>query len=140
MKRFKLKSSQSKFWFWVYIYKTQKELQEAANQFSRQGGQEEEPQAMLGIVHNYKRYWIEEGKPDTLHENIGIIRLTEEDMATEVVAHEIIHAAFGNYRAEHKTKANFGTETSDKEEDFAYLYGKLFRAMTRKLYKHKYWR
>jgi hypothetical protein len=139
LKRFLIKTSESRFKFWVYIYKDLKSMQVEANNFLELRGQAVKSGNLLGICNPFSReVYDEKGKFVRIHEICGIIRLSIEALSTEIVSHEVTHAAFWNYRMEH-TNANFGKQCNEKEEDFAYIYGKLFRDITVKLYKHGFW-
>lgn len=141
--RFIIRSQGSRFWFWVFVYEELKDLRVDANTFGY--AKNEEYSDCVGICQPYTRQVIgKNGEGDRLHANIGIIRLCREYSSTFTVSHEVMHAAFWLYRLEIAKKktpgnANFGNEVSPREEAFAYLYGHLFRDMTRQMYKYKHW-
>jgi len=151
-KKFKIKGLGTDLYFWVYVYDNIKDLRKDA---VKHGGEEvaedTEGGKLMGIVHPYEKFYIDpEGKePDERDNNIGIIRLSKKHLSTLLVSHEVIHAAMWYYRlylgtdrmdGSSTNNADFGPQNSINEENFAHIYGQLFRSMTRKLYKHGYWK
>lgn len=57
----------------------------------------------------------------------GTIRLSSQHLWTEVIYHELVHAACQAYRMNFERVLNLGPGWDDltKEEDFAYIYGQL---------------
>ena len=143
MKKFKIKSSESKLWFWVYVHDTKKEMNQAAFDFDQTvdkgGGQLTSPEEdTLGWCHPYERIDSVTGKREIM--NIGIIRLNKQNIWNEVVSHECIHAAIWIYRLEAQSrKFSLGKQVSWREEKFCRIYSQLFVEMTKKLYKYNIW-
>lgn len=140
-RRFKIKSQESIFWFWVCIYDDVKKLREDTNDGVpfHKSKYEKKDFELFGVFEPYTRIFFEKGKPDRLHENIGIVRLWKKDCSSETTAHELLHAALWNYRVMHKT-VSLGKDSSDKEEQLCYIHGQLFLDFTRKMYKLGFWK
>lgn len=142
LKRFKIKAERSKLFFWVYMYPDLETLRAEANAHNEMiGSSERFDHGVHGLVNSYERIGISEDPEiqETMHPNIGIVRLSARNATTEIVAHELIHAALWLYRKHYKRQAHFGVGCNDREEDFAYLHGELFRDMTNKMYKYGFW-
>lgn len=149
MKRFKIKSVDSNLWYWVIVYPDLKELIKAANKHDKKCGTSPDNEGVAGLCHSFTRESFDDkGAFVKRHENIGIIRLAKDRLTTEIVSHEVIHAAFWTYRLEFGTErewegsienADFGNGCGESEERLAYLYGQYFTVMTRKLYKYGFW-
>jgi hypothetical protein len=63
----------------------------------------------------------------------GTIRLAEGWVTSEVVPHELVHAAAQIYRMNVARVVNLGEDCGDREEDLAYIYGELFADLQDKL-------
>lgn len=63
----------------------------------------------------------------------GTLRLTEEWLTPEIVAHELVHAAAQVYRLNVRRDVRLGAGCHGREEDLAYIYGELYAAMEAKL-------
>lgn len=78
---------------------------------------------------------------------IGVILLNRPHLSTNVVSHEVVHAAMTYYRetgrplrTDRWRPSNFGPACGPREERFAYIYGSLLRNMTNKLYDKGLWK
>lgn len=58
----------------------------------------------------------------------GVLRLSAPDVTSEIVAHELVHAAATIYRMNVTRTVRLGDGFTGfhREEDFAYIYGELF--------------
>lgn len=143
--KFKLRPPGGYYWFWVYIYEKIGDLRRDFVKFEYRKTFSREDHQVLGIVQPYTRLVIEKGKPDRLHENLGIIRLSKKFLTAEVVAHEIMHATFWQYRIEsgknnNPARAVFTDKVNRNEEIFAHTYGRLFNEITNQLHDRGYWK
>lgn len=146
LKKFKIRSDQSRLYFWVYIYSNVEELRKAGNQHSKLIGSDDNFDECHGLCHTYDRFKIKEDGSEELVEDIGTIRLAITHLGTIYVSHELVHAALHLYRraasmiVNRKIDANFGSGCGSREETFAYMYGELFADMNHKLHDHKFWK
>jgi len=142
MKIFKIKSRISDKFYWVYIYSTLKEMRNDATEYDKKSTLKQSSNYnSLAVTHCYVRERIYSNGKRKKKKDIGIIRFVDKRLITEIVAHEIVHASMWNYRVEFTKDeiANFKDGCNPDEEKYAYLYGQLFRDITIKLYKYKYW-
>lgn len=151
MKTFKIKSKQSKCYFKVIVYENIKQLRKDTKKYDalrKVKIKDNEDEEILGLCHSFERYKADKDGKFKRLPNIGIIRLAKTYLTTEIVAHEVVHAAMHNYRIDYGNEdiyngtngnANFGNNCCDEEENFAYIYGELFRDITNKLYKYGLW-
>lgn len=63
----------------------------------------------------------------------GLMRFAEDHVTSEIVAHELVHAAVQIYRMNVKTDMRLGSNCGAREEDFAYIYGELYADLEAKL-------
>jgi hypothetical protein len=56
----------------------------------------------------------------------GTLRLAEGWVTSEIVAHELVHAAAQVYRMNVNSDVRFGKGCHAREEGFAYIYGELY--------------
>lgn len=149
MQRFKIRTRDkrlSNFWFWVYIHDSIKEMRDIETQYRKEEKLDfEDYSDCYGLCHPYERSagLITEGKKKgqhRLHPNIGYVRLSKDYLSTEIVCHEILHAALWMYRCNFSRNANFGNECSQKEEDICHLYGQLFTFTTKRLHELGLWK
>lgn len=56
----------------------------------------------------------------------GTLRLAAGYLKSEIVAHELVHAALVVYRLNLRPDVRLGTGCGRREEDLAYIYGELF--------------
>lgn len=63
----------------------------------------------------------------------GILRLADGWITSEIVAHELVHAALQVYRMNVKADVRLGNGCRVREEQLAYIYGELFADMETKL-------
>lgn len=144
-KRFKISPFDpkcSELFFWVLIYPNVEELRKAANEYEKMIGGKDEFTDCWGLCTPYERILVQEGKEDIRKHNVGIIRLSEPNINSEVAAHECLHAAFWIYRLvfAKDERADFGQNCSELEETFCHIFGEMFRNLTMKLYKHNIWK
>lgn len=148
LKKFKIKSPQSDLWFWVIIYHTKKEMRKAAGDHTEDTGERVDFIRASGVCHTYERVRIAPDGTEKILKEIGTIRLIKTELHTEVIAHEIVHAAMHLYRLLYGVEneldgsshnASFGNGCNEDEENLAYLYGELFHCMNLKLHDHKLW-
>jgi hypothetical protein len=55
----------------------------------------------------------------------GVLRLIEGHVTSEIVAHELVHAAAQIYRMNVRQGIRLGEDCGEREEQFAYVYGGL---------------
>lgn len=111
-------------WWIVKIYPTVGQLRAAACKYDHRIN----PAEALGVTHHFM--WIDK------HQRLyfaprgyaGIIRLTDEHLTADIVAHEITHAAIAVYRMDIDAHVRLGIELDEAEEDLAYILGDLFAA------------
>jgi hypothetical protein len=148
LKKFKIKSEQSDSWFWVIIYPSISAMRKAASDHTEETGERESFHGAAGVCHTYERVRISPDGSEEILKQVGTIRLVKDRLHTEVIAHEIIHAAMHIYRLLHGVEneldgslrnANFGNGCNPDEENFAYIYGSLFHSMNLKLHDNKLW-
>lgn len=148
LKKFKIKSDESDLWFWVIVYPNSKQMREAASNHTAETGERVSFDGAAGVCHTYERIRIDpDGKEEVLKQ-IGTIRLVKDKLHTEVISHEVVHAAMHLYRLLHGVEnpldgsshnADFGNGCNQDEENFAYIYGSLFHSMNMKLHDNKFW-
>jgi hypothetical protein len=56
----------------------------------------------------------------------GVLRFAATHLTTEVVTHELLHAAVGTLRALGFPDVRLGRHVTDREEQLAYVYGELY--------------
>ena len=140
MKRFKLRAWGYKKFFWVVIYDSIKQLRTEASEYDKKTGYISDHNDVLGECVPYERKVITAKGKVTYRDNIGIIRLAKTHTFSHIVVHEVLHAAFWQYRLSLKSeKANFGKSCGPKEEKFNHIFTNLYIKMIRQMYKHKYW-
>lgn len=59
----------------------------------------------------------------------GTLRLARGWITSEIVAHELVHAAAQIYRMNAKRDIRLGTACGQREEELAYIYGELYAAL-----------
>lgn len=59
----------------------------------------------------------------------GIIRFAEGHITSEIVAHELLHAAVAVYRMNRHRDVRLGLNCAGREETLAYIYGELYAAL-----------
>lgn len=141
MKTFRLRGYKYKKYFTVIIHDTVKQMREEADRYEKKPGNNKD---ILGCCHPFERKRISKaGRVIKIHPHIGIIRLAKPKLHTHIVVHEVVHAAFWQYRlslpSKYEEKADFGNACSKYEEKFAHLFSRLYLDMIRKMYKHKLW-
>lgn len=55
----------------------------------------------------------------------GALRLAEGHVTSEIVAHELMHAALAVYRMNVRGDVRLGEDCGEREEQLAYIYGEL---------------
>lgn len=137
-------------WFWVRVYSSAKDMRRAAARYGPEG-----------LAHFSRanacvqRVWAFHEEDDTEFKNpiypdngfAGVIRFNAQDMWTEVVYHELLHAATIVYRMNVAEDIQLGTGVYDSsladpydvlanEEELAYIYGQLAADMDKGLREH----
>lgn len=136
IKKFKLKSRRSPLYFWVYIYDSVDKLRSDAKSFRHDA---DDFGGCLGVCQPFERLIIGKDGQEKRDEEIGVVRILNT-AGSEITSHEVLHAAFWNFRLEHNDEANFGTDCSEHEEDFVHLFSELYRDFISKMYKFKIWK
>lgn len=134
IKRFKIKSEESKYWIWVLLYDNIDLLRVDAKK------EDGEPFLdTLGVSHHYERIIYEDGVEIGILDNIGKIRLCTDYLGATVVAHEVLHSALWIYRLENNKTCDLGSECNDKEEKLCHIYGQLYACFLKKMYDLKFY-
>ncbi len=122
-------------WWWVRVHDSPENLRESAYRRSQED-REFWKDAVLGCCQPV-RPWTDGGElliwpPNGL---AGVIRLSAENLFTEVIYHELVHAACAVYRMNFARSVDLGTGLEDMapEEDLAYIYGQLAADMDTEL-------
>lgn len=115
-------------WVRVYVYDDLSEMREAAARFSVSGGSFDDA---AGVTHLYSNADGTEVLP--------IIRLHRGHLGTEVISHEMVHAASAIYGATLGPHARARAHFTHYCEPFAYLYGELLKRLVRALHEHGYY-
>mgnify|MGYP001607690556 CR=1 FL=1 len=144
-KQFRLRAFDSKKYFMVMVYDKVKDLRlEATKYDGRADIKEASNDNVLGLCHPFEKFKVLANGETIKSNQIGILRFSKKHLRTHIVFHEIMHAAFWQYRLslpkKAEEKADFGAMCSPKEEAFIHLAGKVYTDMIRKMYKHKYWK
>lgn len=139
MIKFKIHSYKSKRYFWVYIHDTNEEFYQEALKFKRNSGASGKAKGAGGLFHPYKK-WIVKNKKSKKSNDIGIIRLSAEQLYPRFVYHEVIHAALWQYRLGHRGVVDLGCSIDKREEEFAHIYNELLSRAINGLYKYKLWK
>lgn len=135
IKRFKIKTLESRFWFWVLIYEDIEKLREDA----KKAYDKLDFKDTLGVSQPYERVILEEGKEEQILDNVGIIRLHLDYLGATVVSHEVLHSALWIFRLENNGNANFGKQCSKKEESLCHIYGQLYAHFLKRMYDLKFY-
>lgn len=69
----------------------------------------------------------------------GTLRLSREQMTTEAVVHECVHAAAAIYRMDVCADVRLGTGCGDREETLAYIAGDLTHSVSEALHSAGVW-
>lgn len=124
-------------WFWVRVHSDVEEMRAACHRARPWHGRANWRDA-AAVCHTAAAAYADadtEFKHPRWPANgyAGTIRLVAGDMTSEIVAHELVHAAAHVYRMNCQPVVNLGDGFDDSyhqsEEDFAYIYGILFREM-----------
>lgn len=111
-------------WCWVRIHPDSEDLCQAAQRLNANASSGD----WAGTVGCFQPAW-----PDCKTSYAGTLRLAEGWMTTEIVAHELVHAALTIYRINVHTDVRLGNGCRAREEDLAYIYGELAADMAAKL-------
>ncbi len=139
MKKFKIHSYKSKKYFWVIVHDTKEEFYKEALQYKKNSGAPGQVKGAGGLFHPYKK-WVIKNKKSEKSNDIGIIRLSADQLYPRFVYHEVIHAALWQYRLRHREKSDFGSSVNKREEEFAHTYNELLSRAINGLYKYKLWK
>ena len=63
----------------------------------------------------------------------GLLRLADGYVTSEIVAHELVHAAVQVYRMNVRADVRIGSNCAGNEENLAYIYGELYADLEAKL-------
>ena len=145
-----IKSRETDFYFWVLLYENIQDLRKDVDNYNLEvrGNVDPTDKKTLGICHPFTRVKIGNDGKEQLVKNIGIIRLCTQYCGTEITSHEVVHAALWQYRLEYGTEridgsvenADFGRSCSEKEEEFAHLYGQLYSNFVKRMYQLGEWK
>jgi hypothetical protein len=126
-------------WFRLFVHPTKEDLQRAAARYDPGPG---DWAGTLGCCHPaHYRYQVD-AKGDVVDVSDrhwgGVVRVTR-DVSTEVLAHEVTHAALVVYRRDVCRDVRLGDECRQREETFAYINGDLLSTAARALYEAGIW-
>jgi len=143
-------------WFWVRIYDSVESLRKVANRVSEmRGGRGQEYDDCLGCVQEVAPlinadlhdpadmdylpqsalHWPENGFA-------GVIRFSKDWLTTEIISHEVTHAALVMFRMNIAMRPRLEGMAPDvgglrmNEEALAYAVGQLTEAVHERLYQH----
>ena len=136
-------------WFWVRVYDTVENLRKGAARYGA------EPVGHFDrAVACVQRVWALHSLDDVEHLNpifpasgfAGVIRLSQENLYTEIIFHELVHAAAIVYRLNVNPDMQLGTgivaddldsgSVLANEESLAYIYGSLAADMDTAIREH----
>lgn len=140
MKKFKLRENRSKKYFEVVVHDSLQEMRKAASKYDIDAGKDGDHTETYGVFHPFEKFYVDSTGKEIYHNQIGIVRFSKKHLSSEIVSHEIGHAAMWQYRLEHDKQAIFGEQIDDREENLIHIYGRLFRKITNQLYKHNLWK
>lgn len=130
-----------KRWFSVKVYDTQEAMHAAAHKLKPLEGFGTFDGRLLGLVQPVPAFYHDS---DTEFQDprwprngmAGTIRLSANHLWTEVIYHELVHAACQVYRMNFAREINLGPGWEDlsDEENFAYIYGQLAADMATALH------
>jgi hypothetical protein len=114
-------------WWQVRIHDTADELRAAAERYNpkRHGDTWDD---VYGVHQPFGTYINRETGARRYPSNgfAGVIRFVEGRVTSEIVAHELVHAALWCYRMNHQRNVRLGVDCGPREEDLAYIYGELY--------------
>jgi hypothetical protein len=116
-------------WIWVRVHPTQAHMAEAAYRMAPYHGRDFHKQA-LGCFQGTPTFerWDEDRKRWQVRHRpcAGTLRLVDGHVTSEIVAHELIHAACQVYRGNVARSIRLEQDCGPREEQLAYIYGELF--------------
>lgn len=114
-------------WCWVRIHPSVEHLQDAAHRLRPESGRAHWD-GCHGCFHPTP-YWHHD-KTGAIRYGAngfaGTLRLAEGRVTSEIVAHELVHAAAQVYRMNVTRDIRLGPGCRHREEALAYIYGELF--------------
>jgi hypothetical protein len=113
-------------WWWVRIHDNVDQLREAAHRHRPWYGRDHWDDT-CGCCHPLG--WLNGGKGDQhwpANGYAGVIRYSEDYLTSEIVAHELVHAALWTYRMNVTGDVRLGRQCGGREEQLAYIYGELY--------------
>lgn len=128
-----------KRWFNVFIHPTLDHFRSAANRYS--GGAFDgaigccHPAPVKAEYDEATDAWVDNSDPHWA----GVIRFVDGKLSTEVVAHEMVHAALVIYRMDVCTDVRLGNGCRGREETLAYITGDLIGAASTALHDAGVW-
>lgn len=117
-------------WFRLVVHDTLVELREAAHRFRPEYGADWWTEC-AGCFHPapLRRRYDKDGTEHQIDTGYsGTLRFSAELVTTEIVTHEVLHAALCAYRMDVTTYVNLGNGIGRREETLAYIHGDLCRA------------
>lgn len=133
-------------WWQVKVYDTAEALRKAAHRYQPRHGRGYWGPETVGCCQQTTA-WVENGKDASDPANFiwppnfaGVIRLVQTELWTEVIYHELLHAACAAYRMNVAARIDLGNAYGpegdlSREEDLAYIYGQLAADMDSALRK-----
>lgn len=131
-------------WWWVRIHNTQTDLIRHANQLARRRHtHDQQPDDTLACFQP-AGFWYHVDPDGTMTPHprngyVGTMRLTADNLTTEIVTHECVHLALRIYRGRHNEHATLGTDCGPAEENLAYIIGQTVTTMTDLLHNLGLW-
>jgi len=114
-------------WCRVRIHPTVEDLQAAAHRL-RPDTRRAHWDGCFGCFHP-STYWQHDETGEIRYGRngfAGTLRLAEGHVTSEIVAHELVHAALQIYRMNVTTEVRLGRQCASREESLAYIYGELY--------------
>lgn len=113
-------------WCWVRIHDTVEDLRAAAHRFRPHHGRDWWAECE-GCFHPAPIRVTASGEvKESANGYAGTLRLAVTHVTSEIVAHELVHAALCVYRMNVKADVRLGTGCGQREEDLAYICGELY--------------
>lgn len=132
-------------WWWVRVHDSQAALQESAHRYAPWNGRDFWNERTQACCQPAPPLISEDDDPTNPTGELiwpaygfaGVIRLHAECLYTEVIYHEVLHAACATYRMNIALSIDLGNGHGgmEREEDLAYIYGQLAADMDTALHE-----
>jgi hypothetical protein len=114
-------------WCWVRIHDTVEDLRAAKTKLNPVSA-DPTVDAETWACWQPTSYEVDEDSAKVWPSNgyAGLVRLAEGHITSEIVAHELVHAAAAIYRMNVAPSIRLGKDVGIREEEFAYICGELY--------------